>query len=160
MQLIWNGLQCTNLPKVCFLIVVVMSLTNIYVYFPGLSVAWCLMNASVSSFLLYCDSNGLPLKSDRCNSGCQTLSYSHLLRPHVSTGMLCYFCWPLLQLHLLMFTITLNLEESVLAVFPPTHKRSRHFYIRSTKKIHRQIIYFNFFFNLNIRGWRFQNDLP
>lgn len=105
----------------------------------------CLINVSVSSLLLYCDSNGLLLKSDRCNSGCQTRSYSHLLRPHVSTGMLCYFCWPLLQLHLLMFTITVNLSQFVLAVFPATHKKNCHLINWKTTSHCQQSLYFNFF---------------
>lgn len=113
-----------DFPKVCFFFMIWMSLTNIQRFiFGDISVAWDLTNASFSSFLLHCDSNGLLLKSDHCNSGCHTRSYSHLLRPHVSTSMLCYFCWPLLQLHLLMFTITLNLSDYVLSLFPPYVKK-------------------------------------
>lgn len=139
-----------------------MSLSNIQIFiFGDISVAWCLTNASFSSFLLHCDWNGLLLKSDHCNSGCQTRSYSHLLRPHVSTGMLYSFCWPLL-LHLLMFTITLNLSDYVLSIFPPTCKKElSHLRMWWTKKSHQSLLLLVYFLFLSCQLSKcpIQNDL-
>lgn len=88
----------------------------------------CLISASVSSFLLFCGSNGLFLKSDHCNSGCQSRSHSHLLN-HMSARP-CFAIFVGLSYNsICSCSLSLWIYQSVLVIFPPTHERSACFYI-------------------------------